>query len=234
MNGAPLKGGRNRWPRSFRRRQGKVTRAQKRALRELWPLYGVEFSYGHKLDLDAAFGHDGKTFLEIGFGHGENLIRVAKERPEWRILGVEVHRPGIGAALIQIEEEGLKNIRIIRGDVLHILSDYLEGLLFDETCVFFPDPWPERDEREHRLIRPLFAELLHRRMRPDGLLHIATDIAAYAQHALQVMDTSPLWENREGEGHYAPRPDWRPITLYEGRAHEEGRDVFDLSYRTKR
>ena len=101
--------------RSFVRRTGRITPAQDRALIELWPRYGIEFS-DNLLDLDEVFGRSAGRVLEIGFGNGETLVHEAGENPEIDYLGVEVHAPGIGRCLVDACGAGLTNLRIIRHD----------------------------------------------------------------------------------------------------------------------
>lgn len=218
------------WARSYLRRQGRTTRAQKRAIRELWPEFGLTWSHDAPLNLPEAFGRDAHTVLEIGFGTGDALLHLAALHPEWNVLGVETHRPGVGAALKALGEQGLTNARIVRGDAIELLAYHLDDRAVDEVCVFFPDPWPRAKDVGRRIVRPWLAELLSRRVRPGGSLHLATDVADYAAHMVEVMDASPAWRNRHPDTVWAPRPSWRPITRYERRAHEEGRRVRDLSY----
>lgn len=218
------------WARSYRRRQGQVTRAQRRALRELWPRYGLTTAHGHTLALDAAFGRDAPTALEIGFGHGEALCALAEARPDWNVLGVEVHRPGIGAAMMRAARADLDNLRVVRGDVMTLLHHHLEGPSFDQIAAFFPEPWPRPKDHHRRLVRPSLMGLLARHARPGAELWMATDIEDYAEHMRQTGDAAPAWHRRwDGLG-FAPRPTWRPVTRYEQKALDAGRAIHDLRY----
>jgi tRNA (guanine-N7-)-methyltransferase len=224
--------GRHRWPRTFLRRQGQITRRQKQALRELWPQYGLRYRYGQTLDLEAAFGRAAPLALDIGFGRGESLIALAGQRPGWNVLGIEVHRPGLGAALLSAQEAGLENLRVLRGDALLVLEQHLEGAPLSECCVFFSDPWPREKDAGRRLVGALLARLVAARMQPGGLLRLATDVEVYAHHMVRALSSVPkLWENTAAPGPFAPRPGWRPMTHYEAKGLREGRQVFDLCYR---
>lgn len=224
--------GRHRWPRTFLRRQGQPTRRQRQALRELWPAYGLRYTYGQTLALEAAFGRQAPLALDIGFGKGESLIALAQARPGWNVLGIEVHTPGLGAALLRAQEAGLENLRVLRGDALLVLEQHLDGAPLGECCVFFSDPWPREKDAGRRLVGPLLAQLVARRMQPGGLLRLATDVEVYAQHMVRAMEALPaLWENTAGAEPWSPRPDWRPMTRYEARGQAAGRQVFDLCYR---
>ncbi len=211
------------WARSYLRKQGQPTRAQKRALTELWPHWGLRYPHDQCLDLDAAFGFSGPTILEIGFGNGESLVDAARDHPERRYVGIETHVPGLGAALLRIDRAGVENVRIVRGDALLILDKHLDGVLLSEAWIFFPDPWPNTVDAKRRIVRPELAALLARRMSPAGILHVATDVCAYADHVRLVMAAAGWTE--------APRHDRHSVTHYERKALEEGRTVTELRYR---
>ena len=214
--------GRGDWKRSFRRNEGQRTRAQRRALRDLWPRFGLTWTWNETLDISAAFGFQGRTWLDVGFGTGESIVELAGRFPDDRFLGVEVYRPGIGATLMKLADHDLDNVRLVRGDVFELLSFHLEQVL-DRVCVFFPEPWPDAPDR--RLIRPRFLRLLERTLVEGGSLHLATDVAEYLDHAREVVSDRTGWTIDV----HAQRPGWRPETEYERRAIEEGREVHDAT-----
>jgi len=96
-------------------RSGRMSPAQQRALDTLFPTYGIPFASA-LLDLDATFGRRAPRLLEIGFGMGETTAKIAADRPREDFLGIEVHPPGVGSLLRQIDERGLANLRVIRHD----------------------------------------------------------------------------------------------------------------------
>ncbi|MDF1755650.1 MAG: tRNA (guanosine(46)-N7)-methyltransferase TrmB [Verrucomicrobiales bacterium] len=217
-----------RWSPSYLRRQGKVTPAQKRALRDNWNRFGIEFRYGDKISLNDHFSSsDGPLHLEIGFGMGENLIYQAKTVPDSRILGIEVHKPGIGAALKKIEEEQLQNIRVMRGDARLILSDYLdESTRFDQISVLFPDPWPDPENAHRRIIQTDLIELFARKIRHHGHLHIASDVDLYRDHVESVMAHHNAWKRITD----FEITSLRGPTRYETRGLEMGHRIHDLYF----
>ena len=219
------------WPRSFLRRQGHVTRAQKRALREVWPRYGVECPYGVVLDFDVLFGRAGvRRALDIGFGMGDTLVARALDDPSLDILGVEVHRPGLGAALLKIEAAGVENVRVVRHDVFALLSGHLPPASLDEVTIFFPEPWPRERDAHRRIVRPLMLDLLVKVCRPGALLRVATDVEEYARHALAVLMADARWRNLSADNTFVERCAWRPVTPYEQTGLDEGRSIWDLAF----
>jgi tRNA (guanine-N7-)-methyltransferase len=219
--------------RSFVRRGGRVTEAQRRALAELWPRFGVEYAPG-LLDLDALFGRQAPRALEIGFGNGETLVELAARRPEADFIGIEVHPPGIGRCLLGIEAAALTNVRVIAHDAVEVLTQMIPDASLDEVLLYFPDPWPKKRHHKRRIVQPEFATLVARKLVPGGAWRLATDWAPYAQHMLEVLTAAPGFVNAAGAGGFVPRPESRPETKFERRGQRLGHEVFDLEFRKKR
>ena len=140
--------------RSFVRREGRMTAAQRRALDELLPQYGV--SDARPLDNAALFGRAGPLHLEIGFGNGDALLRMALDHPANNYLGAEVHRPGVGHLLQQLEKNGIQNVRVSPHDATEVLAR-LGNASLAAIYIFFPDPWPKKRHHKRRLIQTAFA-----------------------------------------------------------------------------
>lgn len=216
--------------RSFVRREGRMTPAQRRALEEFWPRYGV-LSGEHILDFAALFGRPAAPILEIGFGNGDALLAMAGAHPERDFLGIEVHRPGVGRLLNGLAERGLDNVRIICDDAKEVLARQVPDESLGAVHVFFPDPWPKSRHHKRRLVQADFVELVRRKLVPGGHLHLATDWEHYADHMMGVMTSAPGFENTAGSKQYAPRPEQRPLTKFERRGQRLGHGVWDLIFR---
>jgi tRNA (guanine-N7-)-methyltransferase len=227
--------------RSFVRREGRMTAAQKRALEELWPKFGVEApkSRGHgplphgppPQFLADVFGRQAPVVLEIGFGNGEHLLARAQAEPEKNFLGVEVHRPGAGGVMNRAQAAGVRNLRVACTDAVEVLRAWLPERALGEVIVYFPDPWPKKRHHKRRLVSPAFARLAASRLAPGGLLKVATDWADYARHMRETLDAEPLLENLAGSEGFVARPPERPLTRFETRGVRLGHEVFDLIYR---
>ncbi len=219
---------RNRPIRSFVLRQGRVSNAQQRALDELKPRYAIPFQ-AELLDLDQAFGRVAPKILEIGFGMGETTARIAAAHPENDYLAIEVHSPGVGSLLKQIDELGLANVRIMQHDAVEVLKRMIPDASLDGVHIFFPDPWPKKRHHKRRLIQAPLVALLCDKLKPGGYFHAATDWQEYAEHILAVLAAEPRLVN-SAEG-YAPRPGYRPLTKFEQRGLRLGHGVWDLVFR---
>jgi tRNA (guanine-N7-)-methyltransferase len=213
--------------RSYVLRQGRFSRGQQRAYAELLPRYGLAYR-PELLDLRAAFGRTAPVIAEIGFGMGETTARIAADNPHNDYLAIEVHAPGVGSLLKQVEAGAIANVRIVQHDAVEVLRDMVPAGSLDAIHVFFPDPWPKKRHHKRRLLQPDFAELAAARLVPGGLLHVATDWQEYAEHVLAVLSASSTLRNTV-EG-FAPRPAWRPETKFERRGRKLGHGVWDLLF----
>jgi tRNA (guanine-N7-)-methyltransferase len=214
--------------RSFVRREGRLTAAQGRALDAASG--GLLLPVGAApLDPAALFGRHAPLGLEIGCGAGESLLHAARRHPEMDFLGVEVYRPGLGRLLQALDQGGIPNARVLCQDAVEVLHRLPLGCL-SEAWAFFPDPWPKKRHHKRRLIQPGFVRLLAGRMRRGGRLRLATDLADYAEAMLAAVAGSGLFLNGAGPGRWAPRPETRPVTRYEARAHRLGHTVHDLAF----
>jgi tRNA (guanine-N7-)-methyltransferase len=216
--------------RSFVMRTGRMTTGQARALDELWPRYGVEYS-PQELSLDALFGRRAQRTLEIGFGNGEHLAALAAAHPERDYLGVEVHRPGVGHLLMLAASRSLTNIRASDHDAVEVLREQIAPGALDEVLVLFPDPWHKKRHNKRRLIQPPFVELIATRLAAGGVLRLATDWEPYAQQMLEVLSAADmLFTNLSPTGDWMPRPEERTPTRFEKRGARLGHGVWDLAF----
>lgn len=227
----PLKENAFRRPvRSYVLRAGRLTDGQRRALEELWPRFGLPNDRA-PLDFKELFGNEGPVIMEIGFGDGKATWRMAQAYPGENFLGVEVHRPGVGRLLLMLEQEGITNVRIACEDAVELLRERVPDASLDGVRIYFPDPWPKKRHHKRRIIQPPFVEMLAGKLKPGGILHLATDWKPYAEYMLEVMQGSPEFENLSSSGTFCPRPEWRPRTKYERRGERLGHEVNDLVFR---
>ncbi len=214
--------------RTFVMRAGKLTNGQKRAIEELLPQYKLDETV--LFDNNKAFGNDNPVYLDIGFGNGESLIHIAKMHPEINFIGMEVHLPGVGHLLLNMEKFDLQNIRIYQFDGVEVLKHCFPENSIDAMHIYFPDPWHKKRHNKRRLIQVPFVQSLIPMMKPQSRLHLATDWQPYAIHMQEVLFEIPQFKNIEKNNDFTKKPDWRPITKFERRGINLGHDSYDLVY----
>ena len=217
--------------RSYVLRQGRITSGQERAFADHWPRYGLEVDGALRLDAAALFGDARDLNLEIGFGNGDSLVQMAAAAPQAGYIGIEVHRPGVGHAMLAAAAANLDNLRLIRHDAVAILRDHVADNTLARVQIYFPDPWPKARHHKRRIVQQPFTDLIWRKLRAGGEIHCATDWAAYAEWMRDVFAGDPKWHNLGNADGYAPRPEWRPQTKFERRGERLGHGVWDLRYR---
>ncbi|ALE75573.1 tRNA (guanine-N7)-methyltransferase [Pseudonocardia sp. EC080610-09] len=223
--------------RSYVHQRVRLSDGQESAWRRLWPVWGGEIGEivgSGTWDPHAAFGRTAPVLLEIGSGMGETTALLAAAEPGIDHVAVEVYEPGLAQLLMRVEQGGLANQRLLRGDAVELLQHAVAPRSLDGLRIFFPDPWPKRRHHKRRLIQPEFVQLAVSRLVPGGLLHLATDWPHYAEQMRRVVAAEPDLRPDDafpvGPDGWQARPGWRPVTKFEDRAQEEGRPVRDLLY----
>lgn len=216
--------------RSFVKRDGRMTDAQRDAIQRLWPQMGLDLAAG-MIDFVKTFHREAPCVLEIGFGSGYSLLEMAKLHPEENFIGIEMHQPGIGALLLSAETEGLQNLRVYYADAVEVLTQVIPDNSLDVVQIFFPDPWQKRKHHKRRLIQPDFVRLIASKLKLHGTLHMATDWEDYAEHMIRVLSEAEEFVNLAGHGQFSERSIQRPvITKFESRGERSGRKIWELQF----
>lgn len=213
---------------SFICRSQRMTDAQAKALETYWPLFGLKRVNG-TIDFNQVFGNANSVVLEIGFGTGEAIAKLALANPDINYLGVEVYSAGVASLLLQIGSHHIKNVRIYQNDVNEVLTECIPDESLSGINIFFPDPWPKRRHQKRRLIQSHFIELLAKKIKLNGFLHIATDWEHYALHIDRVLQgfsqfkkIEPLSPNLLEQS--------RPSTKFARRGQKLGYQLADFYY----
>ncbi|MDR3342695.1 MAG: tRNA (guanosine(46)-N7)-methyltransferase TrmB [Treponema sp.] len=172
------------------------------------------------------FGNDHPVIIEIGFGMGIATAMIAQDHPDINYLGIEVHRPGIGRLIWEIEKRGLGNIRIIEHDAVEVLEKMIPDRSVQGFHVFFPDPWPKKRHHKRRLMTRPFTDLLARKLRPAGYVYMVTDWADYRDWAIRELSATRDLTNA---GFVLPQP-WRPQTEFERKGLDKHHEIYELYF----
>jgi tRNA (guanine-N7-)-methyltransferase len=214
--------------RSFILRQGRITVAQQHAL----DLYSKKYCLDPAIEYDfqQVFGRTAPLCLEIGFGNGDSLVQIATANPEKDYIGIEVHRPGVGHLIMNLEQQNLKNVRIYCHDAIEIIEQRLFNDCLDAVHLFFPDPWPKKKHHKRRIVNDRFIELLGKKLKSGAYFHAATDWQNYAESMLALLSASNSFSNQSPSKDYCERPDYRTRTKFEQRGIRLGHGVWDLIF----
>ena len=210
--------------RSYSIRGSRITDAQRTAKDALQKVHGIEFKQ-EQINIPAIFPASEKVILEIGFGMGEATAIIAKNHPNNGYIAVDVHPPGIGKLLARIVENDLTNLKVIEEDVHVVLQHMIVDESLDGIHLFFPDPWPKKKHNKRRIVNEAFLSLIHPKIKKGGFIHIATDWVPYAVSIQEVFAGSTLFT-----GGVIDKPEWRPVTRFEGQGIDKDHAVNDMFY----
>ena len=209
--------------RSYSLRGNRMTRAQTLAMAQSWDRYAIEIK--SELILNQIFPEKTKVIMEIGSGMGEATAQIAKANPEGGYVAVEMHSPGLAALLILINQLELENIKLIREDATYLLANHIPDNSLDGIHLLFPDPWPKNRQHKRRMVQSEFIEMVGRKLKPGGFIHIATDWQPYADWIKVRFDKSGSFS-----GSVVDRPSWRVLSKFEGQGLRKGHQVTDFKY----
>jgi len=215
--------------RSFVKREGRLTKGQERALTDHWADMGLKHSNG-LINIKTLFGNENPVTLEIGFGMGKSLVEMAKASPQVNFIGIEVHKPGVGACISLAIEEGVTNLKVYEHDAIEILADCIADESLNTVQLFFPDPWHKKKHHKRRIVSADFVETIRQKLIIGGVFHMATDWENYAECMLEDMQSAQDYHNLSKSNDYVPRPDSRPLTKFENRGQRLGHGVWDLQF----
>lgn len=216
---------------SFRARRSSISDRQQATWDRLWPELGRQARDGEApaglLDTEAWFGRRAPVVLEIGCGTGTSTLAMAQAEPDLDVVAVEVYRRGLAQLLSAIDRASVRNVRLIRGDGVDVLTHMFGPDSLTGVRVFFPDPWPKARHHKRRLLQPDTVALIADRLRPGGVLHAATDHSDYAAQIAEVGDAEPRLRRISADTAQLPISAARPATKYEMKALA-GTDVAEL------
>lgn len=225
-------------PLSFVRRSGRMTDGQERAWADLAPRYVLEAPRdeaatsvrpGAVISPRDVWGRDAALIVEVGSGQGHAIIHAASSRPEDDFLAVEVFTAGLARTMLNAEQAGIENLRLVEANAPEVLAHLLPAASVTELWVFFPDPWHKNKHNKRRLVTAEFVSVAATALRDGGVLRLATDWEQYARQMRDVLDAAPEF-TRGFEGDWADRFDGRILTAFERKGARAGREIRDLAY----
>lgn len=214
---------------SFRR--GTLTENQQRTWEEYWPQLGQELG---DQPLNPAWFTREKTILEIGSGTGTSTAAMAKLEQDTTIVAVELYKPGLAKLLGALVREGIDNVRMVRGDGVEVLTRMVAPKSLDGVRIFFPDPWPKARHHKRRIIQSGVLNLIASRLKPGGILHVATDHADYAAWISELVNVEPQLEYMGWPWPECPQlTDRQVITKFEGKGLDKDHTISEFLWRKR-
>ena len=165
--------------------------------------------------------------LEIGSGKGRFLLERAAKHPDHNFLGIDYAWRFLREGHARITQRGLNNLRFYKAEASDVVNRLVPDESLDVVHIYFPDPWPKRQQRKRRLLTPDFFMLLHRRLKPGGRLELATDnfqyLIYFKKALVEAGDT--LWADvRESQNQRLLDPEL--LTHFEAKYRREGRVLY--------
>jgi len=213
--------------RSYVLRQGRLTKHQAEGIKIHSTLYAIPFN-DDTLNWDTLFRNNGKKIIEIGFGMGHTTVEIAKNLPDSNFVAIDVHSPGVGNLLNKIKDNELSNLKIIQHDAVEVLEKMVLDKSLDAIHIFFPDPWHKKRHNKRRLIQEPFLELVSRKLKKDGYVHVATDWQDYAYWIIECFKKNKIYTSMNND--FSKKPSYRPKTKYEDRGINLGHQVWDIIF----
>lgn len=199
---------------------------------EVKPTGSVECGYltlpqlSMPLDLREMFGRDADTEMEIGAGRGEFMIRYAAAHPELNFIAVERKLVILRRAGVKLIRSGLPNARIINGDIVYLLRNYVQPETLRAVHIYFPDPWPKSKQAKRRVFSPQNLELILRIIRRGGFLHVRTDVESYFNSMAKMADAHAELERVD-----PPEDVIAHMTNFEMRFVRDGKPIYKASWK---
>jgi tRNA (guanine-N7-)-methyltransferase len=186
--------------------------------------------YRIPLEMQDVLNNTNELALEIGFGDGDFLIQMAKQRPDLNYIGIEIKRSRFKTAVNSLLKQEINNIKLLHMDATIALDEVFKPRTFIEVYINFPDPWPKDRHKKHRIINNPFLDKLSTIMKPQGFLEIASDHRDYIDHMLTVFNQNSSFKNSFKPPGYTNKLTNRPLTKYEIEYRMGGREIFYLRY----
>lgn len=150
-----------------------------------------------RLGLAPLFPRAQSLDIELGCGDGSFLVNYAQLHCERNFIGVERLLGRIRKVERKARRLGLANVRAVRIESAYFLEYLLPPHSAGALHIYFPDPWPKRKHRRHRLINEQFPALAHRSLETAGRVYLRTDDRDYFTQMTRVFAETPLFRSVE-------------------------------------
>lgn len=171
--------------------------------------------------------------IEVGPGKGAFLVAATEARPDTFYLGIEASPPYSMHAAERLKKCGRTNGKLLNDNAKAFLKEQVDDGELDRLHVYFPDPWPKRRHRKRRFFTEEIPAVIHRVLKPDGWLLLATDNAGLAGEIARVLGNAPeLVRRTDEEARLRAGPPGHGFspTSFEQKYIEEGRIIRRFAF----
>lgn len=181
-----------------------------------------------RLDSAKLFCRPQPLEVELGCGDGSFLVEYAKRHPGRNFIGVERLLGRIRKLDRKGRRAGLTNLRGVRIESAYFLQYLLTPHSVSALHVYFPDPWPKRKHRRHRLINEQFPSIAREALEPGGKVYLRTDDRDYFDQMLAVFDARPDFARADTPAELGGLP-----TDFEREFNARGISTLLMAYKAK-
>ena len=147
------------------------------------------------VDFKAYFPHPERPLeVDVGSGKGRFLVARSGRCPDVNFLGIERLLGRVNRSGRRCERAGRENVRLLRMEGYYAVRYLMPADYVAAYYIFFPDPWPKKRHRDHRLFNPPFLDAVHRSLEPGGKLHVATDHLPYFEEIAEILRSDDRFE----------------------------------------
>jgi tRNA (guanine-N7-)-methyltransferase len=150
-----------------------------------------------RIDLASVFPNAQPLEVELGSGDGSFLAEYAKRHPERNFIGIERLLGRLRKLDRKGRRAGLVNLSALRIESSYFVEYLLPTHSASALHVYFPDPWPKRKHRRHRLINERFPALAHQALVAGGTVYLRTDDRDYFEQMTSVFSVSDSFRSVE-------------------------------------
>ena len=171
--------------------------------------------------------------LEIGCGHGDYSVELAKRFSKRNFVGIDVKGARIFRGAMKALEESLYNIAFIVGRA-EKLNETFKSNSVEEIFILFPEPHFRRASHRRRLISSGFLKIYRDLLIASGTVHFKTDNKELFEYAFKeisksgckiIFSTENLYQEEVRKTHL------EIVTTFEEHYIKEGRSIKYICFR---
>ena len=184
-----------------------------------------------RLNLETLFGRKAPLALDVGCGAGAFTAELAKQHPEWNVLGLEIRNHWVDNVNAVAKEEGITNLRGTLGNANLQLDDLFPNECIVFVSVNFPDPWFKRRHHKRRVVNQSWLSLLGKKLAPQAVLHAKSDNESVSLDMFKNLEASSFFENIEAPGQMALQSTTGILTEREIKHQGRGEVIHHMHFR---